>query len=286
MAIPESQLESWTGLGAQQGSANTYNSVQAALSEHPWPTNMNQISYLQGSYPNYTNIRGDSDVDVVVETTLVFYHDARADLREQLGLTGGGSYGFAEFRTQVKTALQNHYGNGLVTESTSGKCLKVTGSSNRLDADVVPCVTLKHYSGTTHNASGITLWTSAGIQIVNYPKLHLQNGSLKNTACSQRYKPTVRIFKNARNRAGGDFPSYFLECLIYNVPSVYFSSNRADTFRDALVYLYNSMNDGTLGSFNCQNGQQLMFGNQPHQIDIHLAHTLINQLVNLWDNWS
>ena len=286
MAIPESQLESWTGLGAQQGSANTYNSIQAALQAHTWPGTMNQISYLQGSYPNFTNIRGDSDVDVVVESTNVFYNDALPELRAQLGLTGGGSYGWRELRSQVKSALENYYGAGLVSESTSGKCLRVARRGNRLDADVVPCVTIKHYDGTFHAASGITLWTKAGVQIVNYPKLHLQNGASKNTACNQQYKPTVRIFKNARNRAGSNFPSYFLECMIYNVPTVYFSTIRADTFREALVFLYNSMSNGTLDSFSCQNGQQSMFGNQLHQVDVSSAQVLINQLVNLWDNWS
>lgn len=285
MPIPETQLQSWSGVGAQTGSANTYNSIQTALQAHTWPGTMNQNSYLQGSYPNHTNIRGDSDVDVVVESTMVFYDDARPEFRAQLGLTGGGSYNWRQFRAQVKAALEDHYGAGVVSESTSGKCLKVAGHGNRLDADVVPCVTIKHYDGLTHAASGITLWTNAGIQIVNYPKLHLQNGAAKNTACSQHYKPTVRIFKNARNRAGSNFPSYFLECMLYNVPSVYFSGNRTDTFRDALVFLGNSMNDGTLQTFNCQNGQQLMFGNQRHQIGIASAHVLINQLVNLWDNW-
>ena len=72
MTIPEHQLEKWSTLGAQTASANTYASIKKALEAHNWPPGMDHIVYLQGSYPNYTNIRGDSDVDVVVETSNTF----------------------------------------------------------------------------------------------------------------------------------------------------------------------------------------------------------------------
>ena len=74
MAITEQQLSNWSGLGAQKGSADTYNSIKTALGQYVFPAGMNYRVYLQGSYPNHTNIRGDSDVDVVVETDGVFYH--------------------------------------------------------------------------------------------------------------------------------------------------------------------------------------------------------------------
>ena len=34
MAIPEQQLKSWAGIGAQKGSADTYKSINTALAEH------------------------------------------------------------------------------------------------------------------------------------------------------------------------------------------------------------------------------------------------------------
>ena len=75
MGIPESQLERWSSIGAQQRSAATYRSIQTALAAHDWPRYMDHDVYLQGSYPNHTNIRGDSDVDDVVETSRAFYHN-------------------------------------------------------------------------------------------------------------------------------------------------------------------------------------------------------------------
>ena len=219
MAIPESQLKSWSNRGAQQASAITYNSINTALKQYSWPTAMDHKVYLQGSYPNFTNIRGDSDVDIVVETTKVFYHNVPIEHQRLYGLGDKGLYSWNEFRAEVKNALLAYYGQNQVVESRSGKCIKVMGTGSRLNADVVPCVTYRKYTHYSRFVSGMTFWTKQNFQIVNYPKIHLKNGSDKNSQCGENYKPTVRIFKNARNAANSNFPSYFLECMLYNVPT-------------------------------------------------------------------
>ena len=246
---------------------------------------MDHKVYLQGSYPNHTNIRGDSDVDVVVETSNVFFHDLPPDLRLRLGFTDG-AYGWRAFRDEVKTALTNCYGHNAVSESRRGKCIKVAGNSRRLNADVVPCVTFKRYVGTSHVASGITFWTNDIVQIVNYPKHHLENGTGKNNSCDRNYKPNIRVFKNARNPFGSDFPSYFLECILYNVPTDFFSSSHSNSFFKALQFLTNAKDDGSLRDFLCQNKLQRIFGNEPHQTNLESAHSLINGLVRLWNDWK
>ena len=73
MTIAENQLRTWSQLGAQARSQRTYQSIRNALGRHVWPPAMGSPSvYLQGSYRNHTNIAGDSDVDVVVESSGVF----------------------------------------------------------------------------------------------------------------------------------------------------------------------------------------------------------------------
>ena len=228
MAIPQQQLASWSRVGARQGSAVTYNSIKSALEGHQWPREMDHQVYLQGSYPNHTNIRGDSDVDVVVESANVFYHNIPEHLRTQYGLTAPGTYGWYQFRAEVKQALVNYYGAAAVTDGN--KSIKVAGHGSRLNADVVPCNSYRQYDGNYRYASGMTFWTRSGVQIINFPKAHLKNGSDKNGSCGANYKPSVRVFKNARNRAGSDFPSYFLECIMYNVPDHSFCSDHGATF--------------------------------------------------------
>ena len=237
MSIPESQLEAWSNQGAQASSQNTYNSIKMALARHIWPTGMNYEVYLQGSYPNATNIYGDSDVDIVVESSNIYYDDRPLVLKQQMGWYKS-SYSWTDFRNEVKKALVNYYGSGKVSQAN--KCIKVKGDgSNRLNADVVPCCTYKHYQGATLIADGITFWTQSGQQVVNYPKLHLVNGQGKNTNCSLRYKPNIRVFKNARNKAqtNNPYPSYFLECLFYNVPSSNFKYTHTATYLNCINWL-------------------------------------------------
>ena len=284
MSIPEHQLEKWSALGAQTASANTYASIKRALDAHDWPREMNHTVYLQGSYPNYTNIRGDSDVDVVVETSNTFYHDLSSELRARMEFVRS-TYGWREFRSEVKAALSDYYAPNNVRDSRNGKCIKVAGSENRLKADVVPCATFKRYKGINHVASGITFWTRNGVQVVNYPKLHIENGSRKNSACSDRFKPIVRVYKNARNEIGNDFPSYFLECLLYNAPTRCFAETLANSFRQILFFLNDASHDGSLANFRCQNEQQNIFGNELHQTNLRDAQILINELLELWNNW-
>lgn len=284
MAIPEQQLKAWAGVGAQQGSADTYNSVKTALAAHNWPVTMGMPNvYLQGSYPNHTNIRGDSDVDIVVETRSVFYSNlTESDLRAAGMPTG--SFTWIQFRDEVKKALSSYYGYNDVTQGD--KCIKVNGGGNRLNADVVPCNEYRNYQNGYVGATGITFWTQSYIQVVNYPKLHLDNGSAKNQSCLQNYKPNIRVFKNARNRANNDFPSYFVECLLHNVPTSYFGNSHSETVLGALQYLNTVKNDDSLETFLCQNGRQAIFGTAEHQIDILAGKAFINALSTLWDNWA
>ena len=67
MAIPLSQLETWSHQGAIQGSSSTYNTIKKALesSTNPYAGKSYDV-FLQGSYCNDTNIYAESDVDIVI----------------------------------------------------------------------------------------------------------------------------------------------------------------------------------------------------------------------------
>ena len=284
MAIPEQLLSSWSRLGAQQGSANTYNSIKLALDRHHWPMGMDHHVYLQGSYPNHTNIRGDSDVDVVVESQNVYYHNISEHLRAHYRMTSPAPYTWQQFREEVRRALVSYYGSHVVNDGS--KCIKVAGSGNRLNADIVPCTTYRQYDNFRNYVVGITFWTRSGIQIVNFPKSHRDNGAHKNSCCQEFYKPNVRVFKNARNYAKNSLPSYFLECIIYNAPDSNFSRSHADTFVSVLNFLLDAVRNGSIQSFQCQNGHQTVFGTAPHQIDVLSAKRFVIAMRDLWNDWS
>src|SRR5215469_942609 len=109
MAIPEAQLNTWANQGATTTSADTYRSVETALTRHTWPQGMSYDVYLQGSYANATNIRADSDVDVICEFTSQFDSNLTPIGKQQLGLIAG-TYPLTRFNSEVLQALVSHYG--------------------------------------------------------------------------------------------------------------------------------------------------------------------------------
>jgi hypothetical protein len=129
---------------------------------------------------------------------------------------------------------------------------------------------------------GISFDDASGNMIVNYPKQHIANGEAKNAAdrTNGRYKQTVRMFKNARGCAvdrgllGDDVaPSYFVECLLYNVPDLSFVANRQQSFSNVWRYLWEQIQPD---SAVCQNEQIPLFGTsgQQDRVKQYIGHAV------------
>jgi len=284
MPIPESQLKRWSHQGATTTAKQTHESIRSALDRYEWPRGKPDV-YLQGSYKNNTNIRGDSDVDVVVQLNSIFRHNEPGT---QLGFPSA-SYTWQDFREDVKTALINYYGKSRVREGR--KTLKV--ETSYLPADVVVCIQYRKYppypKSEDDYTEGMTFYVpSESRWVVNYPKLHYDNGAAKNQRTNGWYKPTIRMFKNARTYliergAPQDLaPSYFLECLLYNVPDDKFGGTFQDTFYNVINWLLQA----DLSAFRCQNEQDQLFGGSPEQWSEDKAKRFLKYMVCLWNNWG
>jgi hypothetical protein len=294
MTISESQLATWANQGATTTSASTYNSIKTALDAYSWPNEVRYAVYLQGSYRNVTNIRGDSDVDVVVELTSVVKVDASLlgpEARARaLAIYKNSPYGFDEFRADVGNALYNYYGWLTVTDAP--KCFKIPSRSGRLGADVVPCLGLDRHTpagmvqGMTFRPRGSTSW------IENFPKLHYDAGTAKNgeTASLGWFKPTVRVLKNMRNRINEarwfnvTAPSYFLEAMLWNVPDEVLAggSHQLAVF-GSLVHLKKTL--ATTVPFACPHRQHTLFGDRPEQWKRSEAVAFVDAALKFWDGW-
>lgn len=270
MAISEAQLQTWSKQGSVTQSKATYNTIKGALhdSESPYYDRLFD-SFLQGSYGNDTNVYADSDVDIVMYTSSIFYYDV--DLLSGAGRTEfhrehpwGGEYSLQEFKTEVVAWLRKHYGNA-VREGT--KAVSIKGNDGRRDADVLVCAEHRTYfafpsAKEQHRADGIVFWTKNGTKIVNYPMQHSKNCTGKHQATKQWFKPTVRMFKNIRNRMIDDkrieeglAPSYFLEGLLYSVPNEEFGSTYQSTFVDCVNWLTQT----DRSKFRCANELHWLF---------------------------
>lgn len=293
MTIPETQLQTWSNQGATVTAEDTHKSVRNALASYRLPDGISYEPYLQGSYRNFTNIRGDSDVDLVVELNSVMYSNLTEDEKIGLGLQSV-TYDWYQFRQDVIAALSNYYGTEYVDTSGS-KSIKLLPSGGRIKADIVVCANYKYYSNMRVFAEGMTFWALPGWQqIINYPKLHYRNGASKNSDQHARgwYRPSIRLLKNSRNRIlennnklNGRFPSYFIEGLLYNVPDNKFSSSYQDTFVNVVNWLNDNLPNDDVENFVCQNKMNYLFGISSVQWNVADAREFVSQLITLWNNW-
>lgn len=294
MAIPVSQLETWANQGATDAAQRTHASIRNALDAYKkWPANVIYDPYLQGSYRNTTNIRGDSDVDLVVELNSAFYSNL-TDIEKSTLRLESAEYQWENFRQDLIAALTNYYGPQFINTSGS-KSIKVLPNSGRLKADVVVAVNYRYYENMQVRSEGMTLWThSNNVQVINYPKLHFDNGASKNSEQRTRgwYKPTIRMYKNARNRVydekpilRGKYPSYFIECLLYNIPDAKYGSTYQDSIVHTLNWLHDELNSDRTDKFICQNKMFYLFGSSSVQWNLSDAREYVAQLIGLWNNW-
>ena len=287
MPIPESQLSRWSHHGAQDSAKRTHEAIRRVLDDYQWPPGMTRDFYLQGSYRNDTNIRGDSDVDVVLEMKSTTNYDtsslSQSDQELVAASFGPASHDWNDFRRETLKALEAGFGRRMVSQGN--KSIKLKADPPRLAADVVVCMEHRRYTSRYSYAESITFCALQGKRwIVNYPKEHYQNGATKSNRTSDRFKRTVRMFKNARNHLestgmiSADLaPSYFVECLLYNAPDSAFQHSFQETYRS----IVNWMDQNDLDRIGCQNGQQWLFGPSPEQWSVEDAKALADELVSL-----
>src|ERR1700722_8327663 len=117
MSIGETQLDTWSKVGSQVQSKETYATVRNALNVNTAPYAGDVDIYLQGSYGNDTNVFGkDSDVDIVAQCDRAFFYALSAPTPKQqprFSSTSGRtvSYPLQTFRADVIKILKGKYGN-------------------------------------------------------------------------------------------------------------------------------------------------------------------------------
>jgi hypothetical protein len=269
MTILEAQLQTWSKQGSVTQSKATYGSVKAVLHDLSAPYyNQSFDSFLQGSYGNDTNVYADSDVDVVIWTSSIFYYDIDRLSEGEKAMFhrehSTGNYSLAQFKTEVVTWLRKHYGDAV---REGNKAVFIKGNGGRRDADVLVCAEYRKYAvfpnaREQRRAEGIVFWTTSSTKIVNYPKQHSANLTNKHQATGRWFKPTVRMLKNMRNRMIEEgrmeddmAPSYFLESLLYNVPNDKFGATYGSTFVNCINWLIQK----DRSKFVCANELHLLF---------------------------
>jgi hypothetical protein len=293
LAIPEGQLEAWSHQGGTSSSARAYASVGTAISSSSALSYRRPDVYLQGSYRNDTNIRGDSDVDIVVHSDATFFFDVtRLSEAEAVAVKSlpAATYTWDQLRLDVLNALVDYFGARKVVDGN--KCITVRDpGSSGISADVVPAFTHRLYlPNPTRSVEGIAFFTQRDRQrIVSFPRQHYERGVEKQKATSNEYKPTIRMFKNVRSHLvdtgvlpEDSAPSYFVECLIFNAANAMFV---AETWQDQFVQVYNFIDGADISRFLCANGIIPLFGSAQEQWNVESAQLFLWNVKTLWNGW-
>ena len=281
MPIPESTLSRWSHHQAGTAFKQAHVPIREALDAYKGLSQFKYEIFLQGSYKNDTNLGGDSDVDVVVR--LASKLKPRVVVLSGEQLQEDGSHRFAlerwqSFREHAMKAMRARYGKAV---KSGRKTLKLPKGKIPADADLV--VTLSYKEGIGFYLPDEGRW------VVSYPQQHHQRGLKKEKATNERFKRTIRMFKAARNQLVSkraltkeDAPSYFIECLLYNVPDGLFAPKLAPTYTGILDW----MKTAKLKDFKCQNGLVPLFGPQPEQRSVKKARAFVKGLQKMWDTWG
>lgn len=255
MNFSEQQLINWSkpvSTTEDQKCQNAISQITAALRAKFG----NKVSvFLQGSYRNNTNVRRNSDVDIVMRYDNAFYSDLQRlsgtdkAIYEAERVSAG--YNFDELKADTETALRNVFSGDVKRKN---KCIQVNGNSNRITADVIPCFVLKRFRTLrTIEAEGIKFYSDDNKEIISFPDQHYSNGTEKTNQTYRLYKRMVRILKVINYRLIDDakisdnlVSSFFIECLVYNVPNECFiSGDYTRTLRNVIVRIYQDMENNT-----------------------------------------
>jgi hypothetical protein len=296
MAISESQLETWAKQGSVTQSSATYGTVRRVLEDaNALFANRSFEIFLQGSYGNDTNVWKESDVDVVINLTDIYYYDLESltpDDRERFNKdTSSAGYTVKDFKASVSGWLEDRFGDEV--DLNGDKAIAIAANGSRRDADVIVSANYRKYTsyspGNIRFHPGICFFTKDSTQIVNYPKMHSANMTTKHQATNGWLKPMARIFKNLRNRMvdsddieNGLAPSYYLEGLLYNVPNDKFGGSYVDTFVNVFNYLHNT----DRSKFLCANERYYLF-HPTSQVTwrVEKCEKFLDAVRQAWTNW-
>jgi hypothetical protein len=243
MNISDDQLSRWTKPwfdNEEERADETKEIVRLAVNNHL--SDLSIRVFAKGSYPNNTNVRKDSDIDIAVEYKGLIrlgYADGVEFSDTELDHYRGISE--LEFKRRLQRALEIEFGESVI-DLSGNKVFRIHGSDKILNADIIPCTTYRFYYGKNpfkyREGIQLILNNPDGIRHFNYPDQHYKNGVDKNNSTKKRFKCVTRILKNTNNYLSENnglsiFSSFMIESLAYNVNNLIYIGN--DVWREIVL---------------------------------------------------
>lgn len=243
--------------------------------------NMQVAVFLQGSYANNTNVRGRSDVDIVVMDLSKFRVEYRLDQSDK-------DYGFTaaanniNIKDIIEKGFVEYFGKDFVERHD--KCINIKPTRDRNNIDIVPALQYRNYTQDFYKneenyIEGTFIKTDKGEEIINYPFEHLKNTYNKHDETHRRYRKLVRIMKylmydmqKENIPEAKDMSSFGVESLLFNVNNYFYSISNltmklGDHFKAILNILWQMLLKDTSYRWVEANGIKPLFKNSIHLFD-------------------
>lgn len=243
----EDKLSGWTGPSSdteKDKQDRTERMIREAIDSYEPFNNCSLKVFAKGSYANNTNVRSDSDIDIAVKCTECQYWGESEKGNHPPSGPYAGIWTPAKLRAELISAMNAKFPGQV--DSSGSTAIQINSNSARVDADVVPCFSYRHYM--SHGSrDGTKIFKADGSSIVNYPIQQKENGTAKNNRTGYAYKKGARLLKRIENAMAQDgtfreLPSFFMECLAYNCPDNTFSHPTwTERLRAMLVHIWNNL---------------------------------------------
>ena len=273
MSLSTAELTEWSVRGDPIHAWYSFDMVRETLQSGPLAARPCSV-FAQGSYANKTNIQADSDVDMVIALRSAFYPDKKSltelEKLEYAKYYQSADHTWHDFREAVVEVLGQYY---LLDQGS--RAVTVRSNLIRLPADVLIALEHRYYTSFPSFTAqmydeGVQFYASGTRKIVNYPQRHVRACARKDRGTRGKFRPVVRVAKNARNALiaddgnaieHGTAPSYYLESMFWNVPDYCFRGGIADAYSAAVNWL----NDHRwrLFAWELPNGMGRLVGSTP-----------------------
>ena len=254
--------------------------------------------YLQGSYENETMVDEFAKLEIVVE----FGQNAfgEIDKKPQLKVKSIWSDNslirkrIVAFKPNIHLQLIKKLMLESLIEETGNEGIYNNSKSifipaykkNKIPCEILPCYTLS----TSEKDESVMIYDSyINKYVVTFPKLHCENLKIKDKLTNGAFIEMVRVFRNIRDILVDNeiidvsfAPTYFLECLLYNVPNELYKGKLSSVLLKILNYFMNC----NLNKFVCAHERFKMFGNNSDAWTIYKARSFINLMTQIWEEYD
>jgi hypothetical protein len=266
-----------------------YKAVKQVASVCPYFSPDDVDVYMQGSYATETNIAFQSKIEIAVEVKKTNDFNP-AKMKSKDFLIFDNFYIMFNYDFDVKIFKENLISaveaeiKHRVKKGDVNFLIKAFGNLQH-DIDVCPCFSYKYFDVNGGKIDCKLVYSShIDENFLMFINLHTANGQLKDRLTNGRYKEMVRLTKTVVSISKREdnyikfVRGYYIDCLLYNVPTEMFMTADGETL-SAFLKVLNWLNFADFSEFTCQNGIWSLWGGADGFWNEDAAKQLVTELI-------